>query len=161
MRSLVVAGGALALLLALPAEGRAQGLLRGLTDAAVTVSHDWTEADAQCGIREADIKPLAAKAAADTGLKVADDSPHAELLVTFVTLETEGTCVSHVRVALRGWATTTLLYDDKKEPRAMQVVLREESTLLLSPARLHGERFRERVRGLAERIAKAVEEENR
>ena len=161
MKSRVALYAVLAVLFATVAPGAPQqGLLRGLSDASVNVSHDWTQADAQCGIREADVKPIVSKAVADNGLGVVDDSPHAELLVTFVTLETEGTCVSHARVALRGWATTTLLYDPRKEPRAAQVLLREESTMLLSPASQHGERFRDRVRGLADRIAKAVREEN-
>lgn len=149
------------LLGAVPAGAQEQGgLLRGLSEAGVNVSHTWTEADARCGIREADVKATTAKAAADNGLKVVDDSNLAELLVSFVTLETEGECISHARVALRGSATATLLYDPRKEPKGMQVVLREESTLLLSPASQHGGRFLDRLRGLVQRLAAAVKAEN-
>ena len=142
------------------AAGQTQGMLRGLSEASVNVSHDWTEADERCGIRETDIKPIVSKALTDNALKVVDDSAFAELLVTFTTLETEGTCVSQVRVALRGWATATLLYDPRKEPKATQVLLREESAMLLSPASQHGQRFRDRVRALAERLATAVRLDN-
>lgn len=151
----------LAVLLAAPAWAQPQDrLLRGLSEASVNVSHNWTEADARCGIREADVKAIVAKTAGDGGLKVADTPDLAELLVSFVTIETEGECISHARVALRGMATATLLYDPQKEPKGMPVVLREESTLFLSPASQHGARFQDRVRGLVERIAAAVKAEN-
>jgi hypothetical protein len=145
---------------AAPALGQQESLLRGLSEASVNVSHDWTEADGRCGIREADIKPIVSKAWTDGGLKMVDDSAYAELLVNLMTLETDGTCVSSVRVALRGLATATLLYDARKQPTATQVLLREESTMLLSPASQHGARFRDRVRALADRIAAAVRAEN-
>lgn len=161
MKSRLAVGMAVAALAgAVVAGAQEPGVLRGLSEASVNVSHNWTEADARCGIREADVKAIVAKTAGDSGLKVVDNSDLAELLVSFVTLETEGECISHARVALRGMATATLLFDPRKEPKGLQVVLREESTLLLSPASQHGERFRDRLRGLVERIAAAVKAGN-
>jgi len=149
-----------AALAAIPAQAQQEALLRGLSEASVNISHEMGETDARCGIQEADVRTIVSKALVDKGIKIVDDSPFAELRINFLTLELEGTCISNMRVALRGWATVQLLYDAKKEPRALQVVLREETAMLFSPASQHGGRFGERLRAVADRLGDAVRLDN-
>ena len=146
---------------ALPSAAAAQPVpLKGLTSLQI-VAEDTDENDAKCGVTKADIVAAASKALADSGVKVVDSS-RSTLGVSLITLvvEPEGLCVSHVGISLRALAFGSLSYAPD-EKLTIEGTLQQQRSLFSSPKTEHGARMRERVRTLAERIAKEIAAANR